>query len=98
MWNEDVKFKQRRPIILVDIDDTINLFAETYWALHNIVFEDNVHYHSVNQWELDLFSNRGKEAYDLFKIPGLFRNIPRKTVCERIHGFDPKNGGRICSK
>ena len=24
MWNLDSNFKQRRPIILVDIDDTIN--------------------------------------------------------------------------
>ena len=35
MWSLDSSFKQRKPIILVDIDDTINLFAETYWALHN---------------------------------------------------------------
>ena len=35
------------------------VFAETYWALHNQVFEENVHYNSVDQWEFDLFSSRG---------------------------------------
>ena len=84
MWNEDSNFKQRRPIILVDIDDTINCFAETYWALHNRLFEDNVHYNSVDQWDLDLFSNRGVEAYHLFKMPGLFRNIPVKPYAKEF--------------
>ncbi|WP_042351250.1 5' nucleotidase, NT5C type [Bacillus massiliigorillae] len=69
---------QTKPIILVDIDDTLNVFSKVYWAIHNQAFEDNVHPDNVNQWDLDLFSNRGLEAYQLFKIPGLFRHIPVK--------------------
>jgi 5'-nucleotidase len=92
MRKTDFNFKQRRPVILVDIDDTLNRFAETYWELHNHVFEDNVHYRSVDKWDLDLFSNRGEEAYHLFKIPGLFRNIPVKPYAKEFMNSIQKIG------
>jgi 5'(3')-deoxyribonucleotidase len=72
-----VQQEQRiKPIILLDIDDTIAAFGPSYWNLHNTVFDDNVDYLDVNDWNLDKFSKRGSDAYKLFKYPGLFRNLP----------------------
>lgn len=68
----------KRPVILVDIDDTLNQFADTFWNLHNRLYGEQINPSSVNQWDLGLFSNRGAEVYQLFKYPGLFRNIPVK--------------------
>ncbi|MGF9891826.1 hypothetical protein ABEX78_24490 [Priestia megaterium] len=68
--------QKNKPIILLDIDDTIAAFGPFYWNLHNTVFDDNVNYFDVNDWNLDKFSKRGPDAYKLFKYPGLFRNLP----------------------
>ncbi|MED2737320.1 5' nucleotidase, NT5C type [Bacillus toyonensis] len=67
-----------KPIILLDIDDTLNKFGSHFWELNNKLFNEKVDHNLVNEWELDKFSNRGKEVYELFKYPGLFRNIPLK--------------------
>jgi len=68
--------QKNKPIILLDIDDTIAAFGPFYWNLHNTVFDDNVNYFDVIDWDLDKFSKRGPDAYKLFKYPGLFRNLP----------------------
>ncbi|MEM4991987.1 hypothetical protein WKH56_05555 [Priestia sp. SB1] len=67
---------KNKPIILLDIDDTIAAFGPFYWNLHNTVFNDTVNYLDVIDWDLDKFSKRGPDAYKLFKYPGLFRNLP----------------------
>ncbi|NGY89269.1 hypothetical protein F6Y05_40590 [Bacillus megaterium] len=67
---------KNKPIILLDIDDTIATFGPFYWNLHNSVFNDTVNYLEVIDWDLDKFSKRGPDAYKLFKYPGLFRNLP----------------------
>ncbi|WP_456364037.1 5' nucleotidase, NT5C type [Priestia aryabhattai] len=77
------KFK-RKPIILLDMDDTIAEFAQPFWTLHNKLFKDFVDYLKVNGWNFDEFSKRGKDAYTLFKYPGLFRNLPPKPYAKEF--------------
>lgn len=76
--------EKQKPIILVDIDDTIGEFSETYWNVHNSIFNDKVNPKNVNEWDLSKFSKRGIEAYNLFKFPGLFRNLPTKPYAKEF--------------
>ena len=84
--NENLKIRKvlRKPIILVDMDDTIVEFAIPYWKIHNKLYDDKVRFEDVNGWALDAFSKRGKAAYDLFKYPGLFRNLPMKPQAKEF--------------
>jgi 5'-nucleotidase len=76
----------KKPVILVDTDDTLGDFSKVYWEIHNLVFKDKVDHNIVNDWDLSKFSNRGKEAYKLFKFPGLFRNLPLKPFAQEFMG------------
>ena len=71
-----------KPVILVDMDDTLGDFSKVYWDIHNSLFNDKVDHNIVNDWDLSKFSKRGKEAYKLFKFPGLFRNLPLKPYAK----------------
>jgi len=82
--NSALKDTITKPIILIDIDDTIADFGKFYWELHNRVFKDTVDYFKVNKWDLDKFSKRGLDAYKLFKYPGLFRNLPPKPYAKEF--------------
>lgn len=72
------------PIVLVDMDDTIGEFSQVYWDVHHLVFRHKVNHMLVDSWNLSQFSNRGKDAYKLFKYPGLFRNLPVKPFAQEF--------------
>ncbi|MFP7487257.1 hypothetical protein SFC65_24170 [Priestia filamentosa] len=76
--------KKRRPVILVDMDDTLADFSKAYWDIHNAVFKENIDRNTVNEWDLSKFSKQGKECYKLFKYPGLFRNLEPKPYAKEF--------------
>lgn len=76
--------KKQRPVILVDMDDTLADFSKMYWNIHNTVFDDNIDHKNVDDWDLSKFSSKGKECYELFKFPGLFRNLEVKPYAKEF--------------
>src|SRR5690625_3542061 len=68
-----------RPIVLVDMDDTINHFSHTFWNVYNTTYDEDVDPTMVNSWNLQDFGRADVNLYDLFKHPGLFRNLPLKA-------------------
>lgn len=82
MKETDIRLNVEKPIILVDMDDTIGDFSKVYWDVHNLLFNDKINHKLVNDWNLSNISSRGIEAYDLFKFPGLFRNLPLKKYAK----------------
>lgn len=67
-----------RPIVLVDMDDTINHFSRTFWNMYNTIYDENVDFSTVNSWNLQEFGRVDVDVYELLKVPGLFRNLPLK--------------------
>lgn len=67
-----------KPIILVDLDDTVNDFSNTFWSVYNEQFKENLDSSTVNEWNLQKFVRPGVDAYELLKHPGLFRKLPLK--------------------
>lgn len=79
----------RKPIILVDLDDTINDFSNTYWNVYNDKFNEDLDPQTVDSWNLQKYVREDIDAYELLKHPGLFRNLPLKDYAydfmKRIH-------------
>lgn len=67
-----------KPIILVDLDDTVNDFSSTFWGIYNKQYKENLDPLTVSSWDLQKFARKDVDAYGLLKHPGLFRNIPLK--------------------
>jgi len=68
-----------RPIVLVDMDDTINHFSQMFWQVYNMTYDENVDFTMVNSWNLQDFGRADVNVYDLLRHPGLFRNLSLKT-------------------
>lgn len=67
-----------KPIILIDLDDTVNDFAYTFWSNYNALYGENIDRFLVDSWNLQDFVRDDVDAYGLLRTPGLFRNIPLK--------------------
>lgn len=80
-----------KPVILVDIDDTLNQFAPTFWGIYNEKYNENLDYLTVDSWNLQKYAREDVPIYDLLQHPGLFRNIPLKEYAqefmEYLHSF-----------
>lgn len=99
----------RRPTILVDIDDTLNQFASTFWGIYNEVYEEDQDYTQVDSWNLQDYARDDIHVYDLLKHPGIFRNIPlkeyatmfMKSLYENYHVYivtDSPSGTSYCQR
>lgn len=69
---------KQRPIILLDLDDTLNEFSETYWNLYNEQYETNITPEQSIHWDLAKTALPETNPYALFKHPGIFRSIKLK--------------------
>lgn len=69
---------KKKPVILVDLDDTLNNFSKAYWETYNNLYNDTKDYRLVDDWDLQNSVRDGIDAYSLLKHPGLFRNIEVK--------------------
>lgn len=76
--------KDRKPTILVDIDDTLNEFAATFWQLYNEKYEENQDYLLVDSWDLQDYARDDVDAYGLLRHPGMFRYIPLKKHAQQF--------------
>lgn len=76
--------KSNRPVILVDIDDTLNEFAPTYWKTYNETYEEEQDHSQIDSWDLQEYVRSDVDAYELLKHPGLFRYIPLKPYAEQF--------------
>lgn len=68
-----------KPVILVDMDDTLNQFAEVFWGVYNDLYNEAQDHRLVNTWDLQLFARGDINVYDLLKHPGIYRDIPLKS-------------------
>lgn len=73
-----------KPTILVDIDDTLNQFAATFWNIYNEVYDENQDYKKVDSWNLQDYARDDIHVYDLLKHPGIFRHIPLKEYATQF--------------
>lgn len=96
-----------RPVILVDLDDTVNDFAYIFWRNYNHLYQDNLDPALIDSWDLQTYVREDVDAYGLLKTPGLFRQIPLKdyayefmsTLHERYNVYivtDTPSGTSIC--
>jgi len=76
--------KKKKHTILVDLDDTLNEFAPTFWDTYNKKYEENQNYLKVNSWNLQEFARPDVDAYSLLKTPGFFRYLPLKEYAEQF--------------
>ncbi|MGF7535436.1 hypothetical protein AAGG74_17430 [Bacillus mexicanus] len=76
--------KKQRPVILVDMDDTLADFAKSYWNIHNEIFGEKINHKKVDDWDLSKFSSKGKDCYKIFKYPGLFRELEVKPYAKEF--------------
>lgn len=67
-----------KPIILVDLDDTVNEFAQTFWGVYNEQYGENLDYLTVDSWNFQKSVRSDIDAYSLLRTPGLFKNLPLK--------------------
>lgn len=74
----------KRPIILVDLDDTLNKFAPSFWDVYNKTYNENQNYENVTSWNLQDFAREDADAYGLLRTPGFFRNLPLKDYAEEF--------------
>jgi len=84
---------EKRPIILVDLDDTLNKFAPSFWDTYNKEHGEDQNYLNVNAWNLQEFARPDVDAYELLKTPGFFRYLPLKEYAEEFmkHIYDKYN-------
>lgn len=75
---------KRKPIILVDIDDTLNDFAPSYWKMYNDRYGENQDYLQVDSWNLQDYVRKDVDAYGLLKQPGFFRHLPVKKYAKQF--------------
>ena len=75
---------QEKPVILVDIDDTLNTFSPVFWNIYNETNNENLDYRTVDSWNLQDFAREDVDAYALLKHPGLFRDIPLKEYADEF--------------
>lgn len=80
----DIFVKGKKHVILVDIDDTLNEFAPTFWKTYNETYGENQDYTQVDSWNLQDYARADVDAYALLRHPGLFRYIPLKDNAEQF--------------
>ena len=71
-----------KKIVLLDLNDTINECGAKFWHLHEQLFHERVNPQDVTDWDLAMFSSRGKDVYQLFTEPGFYRDIPLKPYAK----------------
>lgn len=78
-----------KKIVLLDIDDTISLFLESLVQYNEELFGEKIHLEQITDWDLAKFSSRGRQIYDLFKHPGLYRYLKaRDGAYEFVEGLN----------
>ncbi|WP_190279474.1 5' nucleotidase, NT5C type [Ornithinibacillus gellani] len=82
--------EERKPVIMVDMDDTLNDFAKTYWKNYNEMYGEQVDFQTVNNWNLQQFVRPDVDAYGLLRHPGLFRHLPLRDYAVEFmqHMYD----------
>lgn len=78
-----------KKVVLLDMDDTVVNFLDGLWECNYNLYGEKIKTEEVVDWDLSKFSSRGKAVYDLFKYPGLFRNLsPKEGAYDFVENID----------
>ena len=78
----------KKPIVLIDLDDTMNNFSEVFWGHYNRIHNDHVDPETADDWDLGKFAKPevGGGIYELMKMPGLFRYLKPHSDANDVIG------------
>lgn len=74
----------KKPIVLVDLDDTLNNFAPSFWEIYNELYDESQNYLNVDSWNLQDYARKDVDAYSILRRPGFFRYLPLKEYAEQF--------------
>ena len=74
-----VKNPTNKPILLVDLDDTITDLVTDWIRIYNEIYGDNLKVENVTEWNIGKFTLVGEKMYDILKDPNLFKNVKIRT-------------------
>lgn len=74
-----VKNPTNKPILLVDLDDTITDLVTDWIRIYNETYGDNLKVENVTEWNIGKFTLVGEKMYDILKNPNLFKNVKIRT-------------------
>ena len=68
---------KQKPIVLIDLDDTLNNLLECWISLYNEKYDDNLDFQSIQSWDVSKYAKPdvGEDIYELLKTPGLFSEM-----------------------
>ena len=74
-----IKNPTNKPILLVDLDDTITDLVTDWIRIYNEIYGDNLKVENVTEWNIGKFTLVGEKMYDILKDPNLFKNVKIRT-------------------
>lgn len=74
-----IKNPTNKPILLVDLDDTITDLVTDWIRIYNETYGDNLKVENVTEWNIGKFTLVGEKMYDILKNPNLFKNVKIRT-------------------
>jgi len=76
--------KTNKPVLIVDLDDTINDLCECWIKLYNKLYDDDLTIENITDWNIGKFTKIGDKMYDLLGTKGLFENLSIKEGCVKV--------------
>lgn len=62
----------KRQVVLLDIDDTLNNFIDSFVDIYNDKYNSNLKSEDIKGWNIQDYVDTKDNVYNLFKTPGLF--------------------------
>lgn len=78
--------KGKQPVILVDMDDVMAEFSETWLSRYNEDYNDNLTVEAFDAWDAQasVKPECGAKIFDYFSEPGIYRNLKPKPGSQEV--------------
>lgn len=87
----------KQPVILVDMDDVLAEFSETWLSRYNEDYDDNVTVEAFDSWNAlaAVKPECGMKIFDYFTEPGIYRRLKPKEGSQEVIAELVKMGAEI---
>lgn len=84
-------------IYIIDLDDTLSNFLESWISLYNFMYDDNKKITDIKDWNVTQYLNKcePEELYGLLKTPNFFRNVGAKNFARKAIQQLKDNGNTV---
>jgi 5'(3')-deoxyribonucleotidase len=62
--------------VVVDVDDVCAQLSTEWIKLHNMMYVKQLKIEDIHDWNISLFTENGKEAFNYFEMPELYNHMP----------------------